>query len=614
MSFGFRVGVPGMSVRVSTRGVRTSVGPRIARVSMGAGRTRVSSGFGPFFASTSLSGGRRGSTGQRRSSRPRAALPSPAQLERARRQAERAQQEAERAALIEQLQRLRLQMTSVHLQHFEPARPPVIPNPPLPEPARVLAAARAFHLSGIGMLARSDRAAAKQRADEDARRYSMEEQQRLEAVHQQLITDAAVWWQHIVSNDEGTVCEAVNLAFSDNPAAGCAVGVDGSVLSVVMRQPDIDSLPDQAPGFTPSGRLMLKALTKRDRALWWLTAMGSNVIGTLLEGFAVAPGITAIDLAVLSRLPDTQRLGFVAYGRWSRDAVARVQWRYPNDALRFLDIGEDVACSITTSASGRTARTIKALDIDNLPGLRSLLDHAQDDSGPDDVMLGGIDGDLLDNQSRSVGSSTDPYAFRSFAEWRNQPVQPPRGASDNLNDCAPILLAPGQMVSLPEPASDRLQITCAFGGADADLTLLLGDPSAHVASDVDFIFYGQPSSVDGSVQLLGKQSEGPHVVERAELRLAALPPRVQRIAIAVNMDVDAGLSWAALSYAHIQVDCAVGAWSFTPRAAPDIRAIVVAELFRHVVNGVSLWGLRAIGYGWAEGLPALARAHGVTVS
>lgn len=43
MGFGFRVGVPGLSVRVSTRGVRASAGPRIARVHMGAGRTTLSS-------------------------------------------------------------------------------------------------------------------------------------------------------------------------------------------------------------------------------------------------------------------------------------------------------------------------------------------------------------------------------------------------------------------------------------------------------------------------------------------------------------------------------------------------------------------------------------------
>ncbi|TYB46147.1 DUF4236 domain-containing protein [Actinomadura chibensis] len=122
MGFGFRVGVPGMSVRVSSRGVRTSVGPRVARVHRGAGRTRVSSGMGPFFASTSVGGGRRAAA--KRPARSRPPGPTPAQLERARRQ-----------------------------------------------------------------------------------------------VHRRLRDAAAHWWNALNGNDEETVCEAVNTAFADNPAA-----------------------------------------------------------------------------------------------------------------------------------------------------------------------------------------------------------------------------------------------------------------------------------------------------------------------------------------------------------------------------------------------------------
>lgn len=59
MAFGFRAGVPGMSVRVSTRGVHASVGPRAARAGVGSGGTRISSGVGPLHASSSLSRGRR---------------------------------------------------------------------------------------------------------------------------------------------------------------------------------------------------------------------------------------------------------------------------------------------------------------------------------------------------------------------------------------------------------------------------------------------------------------------------------------------------------------------------------------------------------------------------
>lgn len=182
----------------------------------------------------------------------------------------------------------------------------MVPGPQQLSLAWALAEAQTHHLAGLGVFARAERAAAKRRAEEDAPAYSAAEEARLHAVHSELTAEAGQWWQALVANDEETVCEAVNYAFSDNTAAGCAVGVDGDILSVVMRQQDIDSLPDQMPGVTPSGRPTLKTLSKRDRTLWWLTSMGSNIVATLKEAFAVTPGITAIDLAVLTRLPNTQ--------------------------------------------------------------------------------------------------------------------------------------------------------------------------------------------------------------------------------------------------------------------------------------------------------------------
>ncbi|MGW1890629.1 TerD family protein [Streptomyces sp. NPDC002004] len=477
-----------------------------------------------------------------------------------------------------------------------------------------LAEARAFHLQGVGRLARGERSAAKQRAEQDASFYLAAETARLLAVREQLAGEAQHWWQTLVSNDEATVCEAVNTAFLDNPAAGCAVGVDGSVLSVVMRHQDLDSLPTQTPGLTPSGRPTLKNLTKRDKTLWWLTSMGSNIVATLKEGFATAPGITAIDLAVLTRLPDTQRLGFVAYGRWTREAIESTPWREPEDALRFLDIGQDVACSVTTTASGNLSSTIKPLDTTRVPGLQDLLDHAQDEPDSGETALADLDISLGGNTTSGAGSPViDPYRIKPFAEWKQEapaslPPMPPAPPA------APVVLIPGQTLVLPDEAWQGLRMAFRFTGADADLTLFLTGDGGRVAGDEDFVFYHQPSAADGAARLLGKQPEGPHTVERATVHLSALPEHVRRVAIAINMDVDAGLTCGSLTYAALHMGCATGAaWMFQPPADPNIRAMVVAELYRHTVDGRPAWKLRAIGQGWAEGLDALARAYGVDV-
>ncbi|WP_184791702.1 TerD family protein [Streptomyces sp. 3211] len=61
--------------------------------------------------------------------------------------------------------------------------------------------------------------------------------------------------------------------------------------------------------------------------------------------------------------------------------------------------------------------------------------------------------------------------------------------------------------------------------------------------------------------------------------------------------------------------CASAAWPFRPPADHAIKAMVIAELYRHrSPEGHPVWKLRAIGQGWADGLDGLARAHGVDVA
>ncbi|MFI6284166.1 TerD family protein [Streptomyces sp. NPDC051018] len=557
-------------------------------------------------------GAARTGTSTRRTPPVRDVAPSAEELDRARRRAERAEQEAQQDAAIVELQQLWQRMTNVHLQTFPAARPPFVAGPPELGPEWARAEAEAFHLRGLGMFARAERAAAKERAEQDAPVYLVDQQARLRSAHEQLSADAGQWWRELTGNDEETVCEAVNAAFSDNPAAGCAVGVEGSVMSVVMRQQDLDSLPTQAPGLTPAGRPTLKDLTKRERTERWLTVMGSNVIATLKEGFATAPGITAVNLAVLTRMPETRRLGVVAYGRWTRRAVESVSRHGADDAQWFLDIGEDVLCSVRRTASGNVSSTVRPLDTRGLPGLQELLDHAEDEAAPGGSTLAGLDIGLHDR--RDPEPPSDPYWIMPFAQWREEIVASPTAATMVMQRQVPVSLVPGQTLTLPEEAWQGLLITFAFAGADADLTLFLTDGDGRVGGDEDFVFYNQPSAAAGAARLLGRHTEGPDTVESATVHLAALPAPVRRVAVAVNMNVESDLTCSALTHAALRMECGSGAaWAFQPPSDPDVRAMVVAELYRRIQNGRPVWKMRAIGQGWAEGLDGLARAHGVDV-
>jgi stress response protein SCP2 len=177
------------------------------------------------------------------------------------------------------------------------------------------------------------------------------------------------------------------------------------------------------------------------------------------------------------------------------------------------------------------------------------------------------------------------------------------------------VLIPGQNLVLPEEAWQGLRVSFSFAGADADLTLFLVGNDGRVSGDEDFVFYNQPSAAGGGARLLGKQQEGPQTVERAIVHLSALPDGTQRVAIAINMDVETGLTCGSLTRAALDLDCAGGvSWTFKPPADPSIRAMVIAELYRHSVDGHLLWKLRALGQGWADGLDGLARAYGVDVA
>jgi hypothetical protein len=146
----------------------------------------------------------------------------------------------------------------------------------------------------------------------------------------------------------------------------------------------------------------------------------------------------------------------------------------------------------------------------------------------------------------------DAYSIPLVGRNEGAPPQPPTVVAPVPNPgTPPATLVPGQTLTLPEEAWHGLLIAFTFAGADADLTLFLTDAESRVSSDEDFVFYNQPSAAQGAARLLGKQVEGQHTVERAAVHLAALPAHIHRVAVAINMDVDTGLTCGALTHASL---------------------------------------------------------------
>ncbi|SNT47600.1 TerD family protein [Rhodococcoides kyotonense] len=301
--------------------------------------------------------------------------------------------------------------------------------------------------------------------------------------------------------------------------------------------------------------------------------MGSNVIATCKEVCAVAPAITDIDLAVITRLPDTQRLGIVTYGSWSRRAIETTPWRTPDDALRFLDIGTDVACSGRTTASGNLSTSVTPLDIRQIPGLADLLETTIDDGHTNPIAE--LDHALTSTtESADTPTYDDPYAPIPFNQWIHHTTagQSPRNTAPTPIQAAtvPTTLSPGQTLPLPDDAAYQLDVTFQHSGSDADMTLLLLEHTGRVGTDDDFVFYNQPTGSDGAIRLHNKYSEGPTHTERATVHLSALPPRVTTVVISINMDVDAGHTCAELSGAELTISTPQNSWTFTPPADPNM--------------------------------------------
>ncbi|MCB1770094.1 MAG: TerD family protein, partial [Candidatus Competibacteraceae bacterium] len=171
----------------------------------------------------------------------------------------------------------------------------------------------------------------------------------------------------------------------------------------------------------------------------------------------------------------------------------------------------------------------------------------------------------------------------------------------------------GQNLSLSQqnPGIQLVELSLSWAPDDGPWTL---DASAFaltdegkVRSDADFIFYNQPTLVDGGITLEGQGRQ-------FAIRLADLPAAIARIAIAVTLDAAEDQSMSILRHVRLELrdgDSGTGIASFTLKTASMTeKAIILGELYRRRAE----WKFRAVGQGFAGGLAALAQHFGVDVS
>lgn len=189
-----------------------------------------------------------------------------------------------------------------------------------------------------------------------------------------------------------------------------------------------------------------------------------------------------------------------------------------------------------------------------------------------------------------------------------------------------LSLSKGGNISLSKADPNLTRILLGLGwdarstsGDEFDLdasAFMLGD-SGKVRSDSDFIFYNQLRSADGSVEHTGdnRTGDGDGDDEALKINLSKVPADIQRVIFPVTIHdaLARRQNFGMVKNAFIRVvnddtGVEITRYDLSEDASTE-TAMIFGEVYRH--NGE--WKFRAVGQGYAGGLHALAKDHGVNI-
>jgi hypothetical protein len=289
IGFGVRV-MPGVRIRASTRGIGVGLGPRAARVNVGTRGVGVSTGVGPFYASTGV--------GYRRSRR--------GSVQRSLKAYERELRRAQREQEIAEAAKKEQQLVSVHLEEFPPAQPQQASAPDPVDRRTVLEDFQRRALRDIPWYKRSQRRAAKQAAQQ-AEQAVQEEERRLAQAQAEEQAHLDAGWQQLLANEPQTVLAVLEEAFEDNQAPAAPIDCEGDEVTIIMLYESPTLVPDYKPALTQAGNPTLRKRNKTERNALYAASLASNVLATVKEAFAVAPGIGSVAVIVVRKDESPER-------------------------------------------------------------------------------------------------------------------------------------------------------------------------------------------------------------------------------------------------------------------------------------------------------------------
>jgi uncharacterized protein DUF4236 len=177
-------------------------------------------------------------------------------------------------------------------------------------------------------------------------------------------------WERLNTNDPELTLGALEQAFADNEAPAAAIDCEGDRTTVVMQFVAPEAIvPERKPARTPTGKRTLKKRTKTEINVLYLQAFGSNVLATVKEAFAVAPGTNVVQMLVIRRETDLKHAGELAaiyVGEFDRASYAGASGR--RDPGRALQLATESALNL----KGKT-EVIAPIDLTDRDDLLAVL-------------------------------------------------------------------------------------------------------------------------------------------------------------------------------------------------------------------------------------------------
>ena len=259
----------------------------------------------------------------------------------------------------------------------------------------------------------------------------------------------------------------------------------------------------------------------------------------------------------------------------------------------------------------------------NAQGIQSNMNFGQ-------PVQGGFNSGIASQPMQSNVPAMNSQPAQNF----QQPMQNVQPASPVQNTQPPVPrqrpqgggvhLKKGQKVSLSQMNPELSEIQVCLGwdilnqACDLDASAFMLGADNKVVGDDWFVFYGQPTSPDGSISHSGDSTDGSGVGddEIINVDLRKLSSNVQKVAfvVTINEALEKHLNFSMVSNAYVRVVDKSTGKELVKFMLSDYFANVTSMVVGEIYNKGGQWRFNPVGNGFAEDLAGLCGVYGVNVA